>query len=169
MANTNKNLTPDQLKAMALRMLSRRALSCKELQQRLKQKGADQNTASEIVQYCLDTGYIDEKGIVEDHIRRGREIKLVGRFLLEYELRERGLGKELIAKGMDELYPDSDEPEIANRFALNKLRTMGDLHREKRVRRLGGALQRRGFRGDVVAEIMREVGRSEDPTFLKGE
>ncbi len=152
---TERNPNKEQLRQSALKMLTRRSLTVKELTERLRRKGAGKAVAGEIAFDFLKSGYIDEKAIVEDHIKRGREAKLVGRFLLSYELRQRGINAEMVDELLSKLYPENDELEIARQFAARKMSGMQDLPPDKRERRLAGSLQRRGFQQDTIAAIMR--------------
>ena len=149
----------EKVRLIALKMLTRRALTLRELIDKLRRKGIDRNLAEDTARKCLDLGYIDEESITEDHIRRGREDKLTGRFLLRHELGKRGINHDLIERILDRLYPESDEKEIALRFALKRIKGMSDLPSEKRDRRVGSALHRRGFNAETIAAVMHEINR----------
>ncbi|MDP8240447.1 MAG: regulatory protein RecX [Candidatus Hatepunaea meridiana] len=152
----DKDSNIEKYRLIALKMLARRSLTIKELIDRLKRKGAENDLAKVVALNCVKEGYIKEGEIVEDHINRGREEKLIGRFLLEYELSQRGIRKDVIEEAINRIYPENDEIEIARRFAEKKLRGMQHIPDEKRNRRLGSALHRRGFRGETVAAVMYE-------------
>ena len=150
----------DAFTRSALRMLARRSLTVKELTDRLHKKGAGKQLAERIALDCLGKGYIDEHAIAEDHIGRGRDYKCVGRFLLRYELKQRGIREDMIDETLDELYPERDEMDVARRFSARRMRGMEDLPVEKRERRLSGSLQRRGFQQNVIAAVIYEIRRS---------
>lgn len=149
----------EKIHLTALKMLTRRALTIRELIDKLRRKGFDRRVAEETAGKCLELGYINEESIAEDHIRRGREDKLTGRFLLKHELGSRGIDRYLIDRVLDRLYPEGDEKEIALRFSLRKIRGMSDLSSEKRDRRVGSALHRRGFNGETIAAVMNEISQ----------
>lgn len=149
----------EKVRLTALKMLTRRALTLSELIDKLRRKGIDRNLAEDTAGKCLDLGYIDEESIAEDHIRRGREDKLTGRFLLRHELGKRGINHDLIERVLDRLYPESDEKEIARRFALKRIKGMSDLPSEKRDRRVGSALYRLGFNAETIAAVMHEISQ----------
>ncbi len=151
-------LDAGELRSIALRLLSRRPLTARELNARLRRRGGNPGHVSGIVKELALKGYIDEAAIAEDCVRRGREDRLVGRFLLRFELIRRGLPEELVEKTLDEGYPETEEYPVAKRFAENKLRIMGELPSDKRYRRIAGALGRRGFTAETVAKVMREIG-----------
>ena len=145
-------------------MLTRRALTVRELCERLRKKGADRETAEDVSHSLDQDGYINEKGIIEDHIQRGRNDRRMGRFLLRYELTQRGCNGNEIEAVLESMYPEEEEITAARQFTIIKLRTMPDLPQDKRIRRLGAALHRRGFNGETVAAIMDEVIRGEVKT-----
>ncbi len=138
-------------------MLARRALTHRELMDRLVRKGAGGDTAQAVVDELARLGYVNDAEITEDHIRRAREDRLLGRALVKFELAyKRGVDQELIDRAMAEFYPEESEFEVARRFATRKSTHDRDLPEVKRVRRLAGALERRGFPGEIVARLVRE-------------
>jgi len=151
-------MTLDELRSKAFLIIARRALTRKELKERLHRKKASVNQADVIVNEFYRKGYIDEKAIVEDALRLGKESRLVGRFLLRYELTKRGIKPDKIEEALDKDYPESDELEIARQFVDRKLHSYKDLPAVKRYRRLAGALNRRGFAADKTHQVLKGMG-----------
>ena len=141
----------------ALKLLARRALTTRELVKKLILKGIPFEEAKATAIELERQGYIDDRAIIEDFIRRGRETRLVGRFMLRFELQQRGVDQNLVEEQLEKLYPEKDEIAIAREFASRKLKSMSGLPVEKRLRRLGGALQRRGFSHEHIARVMLEL------------
>lgn len=155
-------INPEQAQNIALRMLSRRALTVRELVERLRKKGAPGKMAEAVAIQFREKGYIDERAIAEDHIRLGMEHKLAGKFLIRYELNKRGVNQQTGEDTLAELYPDEEEIAIARRLARRKLRGMEDLPPEKKERRLAGTLQRKGFPYEIIAAIIHEIKNLEE-------
>lgn len=151
------SLTPEFIRNAAFRMLARRALTRRELSERLHKKSAAAELIVEVVDYCFREGYINESGITQDHIRRGREDRLVGRVMLSYELKRRGVEEMMIESSLDSEYPFESEIESARAFVSKKLRSLGNEDVDKSYRKVGGSLSRRGFASDIVNLVMREV------------
>lgn len=147
----------EKLRATAFRMIARRALTRRELIIRLRRKGASENQAESIVDDFVKQGYINDRAIGEDFIRRGREERLVGRMLVKYELSQKGIDRELIERIIDEGYPETSEVDVACKFALRKQKQIRDVPAEKQLRRLAGSLKRRGFSGYSIETAMREI------------
>lgn len=144
------------IRGTALRMLARRALTRRELTARLKRKGFSAGAVRDAVQEIVAEGYIDEIGIAEDAVRHGRDERLVGRFLIRYELVSRGIREDVVEKILDRDYPAEVEADKARLFAERKVNSLKGLKPDKSavVRRVAGALERRGFRGDVIGEVI---------------
>lgn len=148
---------PDQARDLALRLLARRSLTRHELENALRRRKVAAGLARRLTAECVKAGYLDEKAIAEDHIRRGREYRLVGRFLLKYELTRRGLPETLVETVLNRLYPESAESEVARTFAERKLRSLKELPHDRAAARLGGALDRRGFGSAIISGIIHEL------------
>ena len=156
----------DELRTAAFKLLSRRTLTKRELIDRLTRKGYSSETSKLVTHKLAEKGYINENAIVEDHIRRGREVRLVGRFLLKYELQRRGINQENVMEQLDRLYPECDEIDLALAFIERKTYSISDLPDDKRFKRLGGALQRRGFSAEVITNVMRKFNWGMDKEHL---
>ncbi len=147
----------EEVRSKAIGMLARRALTKKELKERLIKKGATPVQAIEIVDEFTRKGYVDENSIIDDAIRLGRESRLIGRFMLQFELKKRGLAQEKIDSRLADLYPTSDEYPIALNFAERKMSTYADISGEKRYQRLSATLNRRGFNADVIRKTLSDL------------
>ena len=131
-------------KSTAVGMIGRRALSKKELEQRLTKKGASEENAREAADWLEEIGAVDDAnyaGVIARHYgSRGYGIARV-----KEELRRRGVDRSLWEEALAEL-PESREA-IA---AYLRKRSHGDLNDPKELKRVTDALIRRGFTwGDV--------------------
>lgn len=153
-------MTESELKSKALGMLARRALTKKELKDRLKKFESNTDFVKQTVDYLDSKGFIDEPGIIEDKIILGKESKLYGRLRIKLELIKRGLQPEIIDESLEHLFPMDEEIDVAFKFATRKLNSMGDIKGVKRYRRVANALQRRGFSGDIISRTMKKAGIS---------
>ncbi|MBM3328571.1 MAG: RecX family transcriptional regulator [Calditrichaeota bacterium] len=143
-------------------MLAHRALTRREVNGRLKAGGVSPEAARETILELVADGYIDERAIAEDAVRLGRSERLVGRFLLRHELTRRGIPEQLVEEVLTRDYPNVSEPDVARKFVERRLRTSsgGSLLRETLLRRVAGALERRGFAGETIGIVMSEVSRT---------
>ena len=149
-----------ELKSKALGMVARRSLTRKELKDRLKKFESNTEIVLEIVDEFESKGFIDEAGIIEEKILLGKESKLYGRRRIKLELMRRGLQPEIIDDSIEQLFPLDDEIDVAFKFAIRKLNSMGDVKGIKRYRRIASALQRRGFQGELISRTLERAGIS---------
>lgn len=145
------------IRSTAFNALARRGLTKKELADKLLRKKFSDDQVSSTVEELHADGYIDECAIAEDHIRLGKESRLVGRFLLRFELLKRGIDEDQVQIALDKNYPESDEAGIALKFAERKLGTYNGISAEKRYRRLSAAVGRRGFNSEIIRSVLDEL------------
>jgi regulatory protein len=137
-----------------LKRLRGRSLSVREAHDVLRAEGLDQMQIDEIIDACVDRGYLDDAALAEQLVHKGLQ-KRQGRGAVRQALVQRGLDREVIDVTIDQL-PD-DEEERALEFALGKARTLRSLPPEVGLRRLVGQLQRRGFNGATSMRVARQA------------
>lgn len=129
-------------KERALNLLSFRAHSKKELEQKLKQKSFDESSAKQAVEKMSELGLLNDfefaKSLANELIFR----KFYSGSRVKYELSKKGIDKNIIDDILEEI--DFDEYEIAKKFIQKKCRNVVNLD-EKIKKRLVGSLQRLGY------------------------
>ena len=137
----------------ALELVSQRQMSAKELNRKLRDKGADEETADYCVQWVLERGLIDEEryaaAIVRHYAAKG-----YGEGRLRQELMRRGVSRELWDDALGEMPVDTSK---LDRLVASKLRDPGD---RDAVRKLSASLYRRGFSGDEIREALERARAS---------
>ena len=124
----------------------------KELSQKLKDRGIDEAAAEVALDKLTSYGYINDEAYAVEYVRSMMETGRMGRKIVEYKLKEKGLSREAVAGAM-EAFTEEDEREIARRqFA--KLTSSGD-PREQR-RRISATLIRHGFSYDIISSLFSE-------------
>jgi regulatory protein len=130
----------------------------------------------EVTEVTLDR--FEELGLVDDEefARQWARTRQAGRGLarraLAYELRQRGVGDEVVRNALDD--PDlDDELETAKALVRRRLagsglgtaRSSPEADRDRQIRRLLGLLARKGYSAAVAARAVREalVELSADP------
>jgi len=145
-----KDAADVNLKARALRMVGTRAMSRKEISDKLCGKGADEEAAAEVVQWLEKVGIIDDeeysKMIVRHYSGKG-----YGTAKIRNELYRRGVPKEYWEEAMKET---GDTEEILDKLIMNKLR--GSVPDKKELKKTTDMLLRRGF---SWADIKKALGR----------
>lgn len=134
---------------IALRALDRRAYARAELASYLSGKGADDTAVEQVLCRLEELGLIDDDAFAEQWVDSRRRGRLLSRRALANELRRKGIAEELIVKTLDAADGPDDE-DLALEFARRKAGSMKGLDRQVAVRRLAGALARRGYSGEMV-------------------
>ena len=131
----------------ALELVSQRQMSLKELLQKLKDKGFDEETAN----YCAD--WITERGLIDEEryaaaIVRHYAAKGYGAGRVRQELMRRGIPRELSDEALGAMPEGNDR---LDRLIAAKLRDPDD---RDAVRKLSASLYRRGFSGEEIREAL---------------
>lgn len=137
-------------KAAAANMVGSRALSKKELTDRLLRKGTEEAEAQAAADWLEDLGAVNDgeyaAALVRHYVSRG-----YGPARVREELRRRGVGRELWDAALEEL---PDPAEVLDGLIRKKQRAALSDRRE--LKRLSDSLLRRGFSwGDVKAALRR--------------
>lgn len=144
-------------KAAAANIIGSRALSKKELTERLVKKGNDASDAQAAVDWLEDIGAVNDAEYAAALVRHygGRGY---GPARVREELRRRGVDRALWEEAMAEM-PEATE--ILDRLIQKKCR--GELSDPKEKKRVSDALLRRGFSwGEVRAAMGRYAEMTED-------
>ena len=131
----------------ALSFVSQRQMSAKELRDKLKQKGFDEDTAEYCVQWLLDHGLLDEESYAAAIVRH-YAAKGYGAGRIRSELIRRGIPRELQEDALGTM-PEPDAK--IDRFIASRLRDPED---RDELRKLTAALYRRGFSGEEIRSAL---------------
>lgn len=143
---------------IALRRLSVRARSRKELAQDLARRDVPPEAAAQVLDRFTEVGLIDDAAFAVQWVEnRGSRS---GATRLKHELRQKGIADEHIADAVGSRDDDADLI-AARALAQRKAATLGRLDRAVRERRLAALLGRRGFSTAVIRRVLSEAG---DPT-----
>jgi len=141
------------MREKALELVSQRQMSEKELNRKLRDKGADEETADYCVQWITERGLIDEEryagAIVRHYASKG-----YGEGRVRQELMRRGVPRELWDGALGELPEDTSK---LDRLVASKLRDPED---RDAVRKLSASLYRRGYSGEEIREALERARAS---------
>jgi regulatory protein len=147
--------------AAALRILNGASQTELSLLRKLRQRGFGNTAARAAVARMAQLGYIDDDAFAVSVATR-RLARGYGRVAVAQELRRRGVGEQPIADSLRGVGFD-DERESAIRLAAvlweRELRRCPD-DNDRRVRRVAGSLQRRGFPVEAIIHALRSVSSS---------
>lgn len=142
-------------KARALRMINARAMSQKEMRDKLVEKGESPENA----EFCA--GWLCEMGLINDELYAGMVVrhyaaKGYGAGRIKQELRRHGVPKDYWDDALSEI-PDSDEK--LSRFISSRLT---DPHDRAQIQKISNALYRRGYSWEQIKHAMNEFSSEED-------
>ena len=132
----------------ALEFLSRRPMSCRELRDKLIEKGEDESDADACVQWLLEQGFLDDERYAAMVVRH-YAAKNYGAARLRQELNRRGIPREL----WDGALADAPEPDDKlDRFIAARLSDPTD---KDQIRKVSNALFRRGYGWEQIRDALR--------------
>ncbi len=151
--------SPTDAKAYALKLLSYRARSKKEMIERLAGKGFEASRIDVTLKLLEDAGLINDKLLASDLLHYSAERKYLGKRGIRMYLTKRGIDKELTDKTLSAHTAEMEE-KAAIEFVERRLRTLRSYPENVIKQRLWGMLQRRGFSFDVIKKAVGSVLKS---------
>lgn len=142
----------------ALRLLTVRPRSRRELGTRLRRAGFEPEEVEAELARLEEVGLVDDEAfareLAEHHLANRRS----GRRAVVGALMAKGVARETIEATLDDLEPDgTDETERATELARERVRRLGGLPPEIAYARLVGFLARRGYDPGTAREAARRA------------
>ena len=139
-------------RASAAELIGRRAMSRRDLERKLREKGASEAEARYAAEWLEAIGALNDAEYAAALVRHCAQLGY-GPARVREKLYEKGVPRELWEEALEELPADGGQVED---FLRSKLR--GRIPDEKEKRRLTNALLRRGFPGGEVKAAWRRMG-----------
>lgn len=139
----------------AIKYLSYRQRSIKEVKDHLNRKGYEPSIIENTIDHLLEKNYLNDYAFAESFIRDKSYLNKYGINKIRYELLNKGVSKEIIAKTLR--FDHDEEYDNAMTLANKKMNSYKNQDRDRIYRKLGGFLQRKGYRYDTVAKVLKEV------------
>jgi len=140
-------------KNIIFRLLKVRQRSEKEIHDRLRVKGIDQNTIDETLRYFKNIGYIDDRAFTQQWIH-SRLLKPFGPNRIRYELKSKGIDLEIIQNELDQVIKNYCEDEIILSLAQRQAVKYKNIEKTKVKKRLYDFLLRRGFKPETISKVV---------------
>lgn len=141
---------------LVLRRLDSAPRTRAELESYLRQRGVPDEAAVEVLDRFEDVGLIDDAAYAEGWVRSRHGTKGLGRRAVAAELRRKGVADEIVAAALEPI-DEGQERERARALARSRLPQVSGLPYPTQVRRLMGALTRRGYDMSMSSEVVRQV------------
>ncbi|WP_414718493.1 regulatory protein RecX [Trichlorobacter sp.] len=139
----------------ALRLLTGQDYTCAALRRKLQMKRFSAEVAHQAVERLISEGYLDDQRYAERFVAAARQSGRYVGYRLRQELRRRGVAPELIDQVLRNVPDDGDELAQARELIERRYAAFNPQEADDRQRRrIAGFLQRRGYRGDVVRQLL---------------
>ncbi|MDI6799262.1 MAG: regulatory protein RecX [Actinomycetota bacterium] len=149
----NDNLSKPM--GQALKYLSFRNRSRREISDYLAKKGHDEDTISDILVRLAGSALVDDRTFCRDWIESKKRGRPVGPNRIRFELTKKGISREMIDGCLDEFYSADEEGVLAASLAKRFDKTAKDPIRQRK--RLGDYLISRGFSLEVASRVSKEI------------
>ncbi len=143
-------------KDYALRLLTYRPRSRMEIKNRLK-KNYDEKVAEEVIRKLQELNFLDDSQFARSWVESRLLNRPRGQRLLEQELRQKGIDKEIIEEIIQDTFDKYNEEELALASAKKRLKSYSRLDKLTGKRRLYGYLGRRGFSPDTISQVLKKL------------
>lgn len=154
----------EKAKAMdsALRLISHRMRSEKELSDSLGRKGYGEGLVEDVMQELRKRGYVDDHGFARMYAQSLLGSRKDGSRAVKMKLSQKGISREVTQSIVEELTSDEKEYEAALELASKKLRgSYKNDEPDAIYRKLGGFLSRKGYPYEIVMKVLRKVTKKE--------
>jgi len=154
----------EKAKAMdsALRLLSHRMRSEKELSDSLRRKGYGEGLIEGIMQELRKRGYVDDHVFARMYAQSLLGSRKDGSRAVKMKLSQKGISREVTRSTVEELTSDEKEYEAALELAIKKVKgSYKNDEPDAIYRKLGGFLSRKGYPYEIVMKVLRKVTKKE--------
>lgn len=126
------------------------------MKQRLAREGFSEKAIETAVEELIDSGHIRDRKYAENWIVRRQKSNPRGKTLLRHELLEKGVDRETAEQVVAEVETE-DEAILALQIAQRRMKQYQRLPVHVAKRRLHGFLARRGFRSEIVHQVLDQI------------
>ena len=152
----------DRAREAALRLLSIRERSSKEITDRLRDKGFPTEIVDDLVTRFLEIKLLDDERFAREWVTSRAQHSARGKSVLRQELRHKGIPTPVIDAVLESLSPEIEE-DSARMLLSRKLRAIDpaslsdrEIYR-KQQRRLYNMLARRGFSSELAQRVTQDA------------
>jgi len=144
----------NKTKQYALKLLSYRGRSEKELKERLARKGISETLVSSTIDYLRKLGYLDDISLAEALKRDAISRKLLSQTGAKKYLLNRGIPRDIVHRVFHQ--EEETDRENAKKYICKKIRTLEHYPQETIRRRLYNQLLRRGYSPETISAVLKD-------------
>ena len=138
-------------------MLAARALSVREVRERLARRGYGRDEIESAVASLISQGYLDDTTLAYN-VAASRAQQRFGKIRVTALLGRRGVAPEIVTEAVHRVFADLDEDELAREAAEEAARRQSGPRDHRWTARIGRSLLRRGFSRGAVTTALRRMG-----------
>ncbi len=147
---TSKTKTPSTPLNKALKYLSFKNRSTKEIYDYLKKNEFSEEEITGAIEKLIEYKFLDDDNFSEIFIR-DRQLKGKSKRFIAYELKQKGVNKDTSEKVLEASQSDL---KTATEYIQKRIHQFDRLDPEKRKQRIIGRLQSRGYNWDIIKKIL---------------
>ena len=149
--------------SLVYRYLTIRNRSEKEIRDYLQKKNADTDIIDAIVQKLYEQKFLDDEAFARGWIRSRAMFRPRGKRMLQMELQQKGIHKEIIEKVLNEENEDvPDELTQAKNIIGKRVAKLQGEPRHVIYQKVGAFLGRRGYGWDIIKKAIDQTIQNED-------
>ncbi|MDD5454099.1 MAG: regulatory protein RecX [Candidatus Ratteibacteria bacterium] len=149
----------EKAKSSAFKLLSYRIRSCKEISDKLKDKGFSQSVINSVIEDLKRIDYLNDYKFAKEFIESRLIHNPKGKKLLRYELLKKGIEEGIIDGLLREQMPEQKEELLAQTLAEKIWQRKKNIEINKRKAQTYDYLARRGFSVSLATKILEEISR----------
>ncbi|HXW62296.1 MAG TPA: regulatory protein RecX [Candidatus Acidoferrales bacterium] len=162
-SSAEKLSTEQQLYALAVRALTRRAHSIHEMRRYLERRAEGPAQVSAVIARLRTQDYLNDARYAIDYARHQAQARRQGRFRITGELRARGVADDHIDAALKSVFAETDETALVRARLKRHLAQLRGTLNERKARSLYRSLLRAGFSSDVIYGELRKTARVDLP------
>ncbi len=144
----------------ALRLIEFRDRTEKELRDKLKEKGYEENSIEDEIEFLKNYGYINDKRFAEHFTHDAVNLKKWGKIRIRMELTRKGVDREIIDNTIEDVFS-----EMEDNLVLSQMQTRfksSDFSNIKERTRIFNFFMRRGFSTEEIKGAMNKMCSFDD-------
>jgi len=158
MTPNKKDRIPSTPFNKALKYLSYKNRSTKEIYDYLKKKEFSESEIEEAINKLIEYKFLDDNNFSEIFIR-DRQLKGKSKRLISYELKQKGINRDTAEKSLESA---DNDLKTAKQYIEKRIHQFNRLDLEKRKQRIIGRLQSRGYSWDIIKTVLKQIGEATD-------
>lgn len=135
---------------LAIRYLSRRPYSEKELRNYLTKKKVEPVVIEKIISLLKEHKFLDDVVFAKFFIESRKAFRKKSDRFIKMELRQKGISDEVLEKAQETIEQKKSDNDVAQELVERKFVKYKDLPRQEIYQKLGALLARRGFDWDTI-------------------